>query len=117
MLRLLLCQRNVESTRGSRLAVLLPHFGQILTQGCGVNARAGDGLPSDFVLSSIDGVCGCFLHVGFDDVLQGFDLCVDVVRHASQFCQVMQLGNDVVGAHLGFPPSLFRAVMQPVIGL
>jgi len=101
----LVCQCDGETAGGGSSSVLRPDLGNILAQGRGIDAGAGDGLPSDLEIACGEGVRVGLVHVGFDLVPDCFDLGADVICHLAQFGQFIEFADEFVGCHVVFPPS------------
>lgn len=114
MPRFLICHDDGETAGGGSSSVLLPDLGKIFAQGSGVDAGAGDVLPSDLECASGDGVGVVLSHVCLDLILDRFNLGIQIVSHLSEFCQFVHLGDQFVCCHDVSPP--FMLVDQSTVG-
>lgn len=86
---LLLCQDEPAAAGG--LGEAGRHVGQGLLQRGGVQAGAGDGLPGGLPVRAGQGVHALGGHLGLDAVLDGLDLCGQLVSHAAKLPEVLDL--------------------------
>lgn len=87
---------NAEPPDGAGLGELLRQIGQGLFQRAGVNAARGDGFPSGFPVAASQGVHAGGGHFGLDGILNGVDRGGQLVSHAAQLPQLVDLGIKIL---------------------
>nr|DAV50808.1 MAG TPA: hypothetical protein [Caudoviricetes sp.] len=104
---------DAKPPRGGGLGELLRQIGKRLFQCAGVDAGGGHGLIGHFPIRAADGFHALGVHVRLDAVRDAVDLGGQLVRHAAQLPQLLDLAVHFVDAHCVYLHFLLARDTEP----